>query len=116
VTRQMARRYAKASKAERRYAKASKAEKGKVLDELRALTGRTRRHAHRALTGALERPMDPVRRPRPRIYDGIPGGRTGWSPRRAERSASRETQAARRRRTRRTTNQTTAARTRIGTR
>jgi len=58
VTRQMA----------RRYAKASKKEKGRMLDELCELTGWTRRHARRSLakvaSGTLERP----RTPRERTY------------------------------------------------
>jgi hypothetical protein len=61
VTRQMA----------TRYRKGSKAEKGRVLDELCALTGWTRRHARRALARAVAqkgRPPDPPRTPRPRIY------------------------------------------------
>jgi hypothetical protein len=52
----------------RQYAKASKKDKGRILDQLCALTGWTRRHARRALTGALHpRPAHP-RKPRARIY------------------------------------------------
>ena len=58
VTRQMA----------KRYNKAGKGEKGKMLDELCALTGWTRRHARRALTEALRAPARPTRRPRARTY------------------------------------------------
>lgn len=61
VTKQMARRYEKAPKAE-------KAEKGSMLDELCALTGWTRRHARRALTAALQQPVAAPRRPRARSY------------------------------------------------
>lgn len=58
VTRQMA----------RRYARASKLEKGQMLDELCALTGWTRRHAIRALGQAERSPAPPVRSPRAKIY------------------------------------------------
>ena len=58
VTRQMA----------KRYNKAGKGEKGKMLDELCALTGWTRRHSRRALTEALRAPARPTRRPRARTY------------------------------------------------
>jgi hypothetical protein len=59
VTKQMA----------KRYLRASKGDKGRMLDELCALTGWTRRHARRALTTALAPPRDPPRAPRPRTYD-----------------------------------------------
>jgi hypothetical protein len=52
-----------------RYAKASKGGKGKIIDELCALTGWTRRHARRALAAALDRSAPPARRPRLRTYD-----------------------------------------------
>jgi hypothetical protein len=51
-----------------RYAKATKTEKGRILDELCALTGWTRRHARRALGQALRTPEHPPARPRTRIY------------------------------------------------
>ena len=56
VTRQMA----------RRYKRASKKEKGRMLDELCALTGWTRRHARRALVALPAKRASPC--PRPRIY------------------------------------------------
>ena len=58
VTRQMA----------RRYQKASKADKGRILDELCALTGWTRRHARRALTAAASPAVTPLRRRRAKTY------------------------------------------------
>jgi hypothetical protein len=58
VTKQMA----------KRYVRASRIEKGQMLDELCALTGWSRRHARRALAGALHAPVEPVRQPRQRIY------------------------------------------------
>src|SRR5438105_2369524 len=59
VTKQMA----------KRYTKASKAEKGRILDELCLLTGWTRRHARRA-TGETISPPAPSgkRRGRPPVY------------------------------------------------
>ncbi|SRR6266540_2590085 len=66
----MAERRAVTKQMARRYQKASKAEKGRVLDELCVLTGWTRRHARRALAGAVaatENPPPP-RPPRPRVY------------------------------------------------
>jgi len=51
-----------------RYAKASKKDKGKMLDELCALTGWTRRHARRALAQAIRPSQRPPRPPRPKIY------------------------------------------------
>ncbi len=58
VTKQMA----------RRYAKASRSEKTKMLDELCALTGWSRRHGCRALSAALQSKDPPAPAPRPRIY------------------------------------------------
>jgi hypothetical protein len=58
VTKQMA----------KRYARAAKKEKGRMLDELCALTGWTRRHAIRALAEAVRPPGRPARSPRPRVY------------------------------------------------
>src|SRR6266571_5934430 len=66
----MAERRAVSKQMARRYAKAPKAEKGRMLDELCALTGWTRRHARRTLVQAVGSP-DPVpRAPRVRTYDG----------------------------------------------
>lgn len=66
----MAERKAVTKEMARRYARAAKAEKARMLDELCALTGWTRRHARRALqqvgSGAPERPRRP--RGRPRAY------------------------------------------------
>jgi hypothetical protein len=64
----MAERRAVTKQMARRYRGGSKTEKGRMLDELCALTGWTRRHARRALAAALAgRPPSP-RRPRPRTY------------------------------------------------
>jgi hypothetical protein len=54
----------------RRYEKASRAEKGRLLNELCVLTGWTRRHARRALTGATAAKScpRPPRTPRQRLY------------------------------------------------
>jgi len=64
----MAERKAVTKQMARRYQGASKAEKGKMLDELSALTGWTRRHARRALARALLGRAESPRRPRSRIY------------------------------------------------
>jgi hypothetical protein len=48
------------------YKTASKSEKGRMLDELCALTGWTRRHARTSLLAALQGPAGRARRPRPR--------------------------------------------------
>jgi hypothetical protein len=65
---QMAERKAVTKQMARRYAKASKRDKGTMLDELCALTGWTRRHARRALAEAIHPSERPPRPPRPRIY------------------------------------------------
>ncbi len=64
----MAERKAVTKQMARRYAKASKGEKGVMLDELCALTGWTRRHARRALLDALGAPKEQPRRTRTRTY------------------------------------------------
>jgi hypothetical protein len=64
----MAERKAVTKEVARRYVKASKTDKGRMLDELCALTGWTRRHARRALAQALQGSPQPPRRTRPRIY------------------------------------------------
>ena len=64
----MAQRKAVTKEMLKRYAKAPKAEKGRMLDELCALTGWTRRHARRALAAAAQGTTDPPRRPRDRTY------------------------------------------------
>jgi hypothetical protein len=52
-----------------RYRRAGKADKGRILDELCALTGWTRRHARRALAQTRLPAPEQERRGRPRIYD-----------------------------------------------
>ncbi|HXF57252.1 MAG TPA: integrase [Actinomycetota bacterium] len=64
----MAERKAVTKQMARRYEKAAKAEKGRMLDELCALTGWTRRHARRALRQALSGTPAAPRRPRARVY------------------------------------------------
>ncbi len=67
----MAERRAVTKQMAKRYAMASKVEKGRMLDELCALTGWTRRHARRALGVMLATGTgsgSPPRRARPRIY------------------------------------------------
>jgi hypothetical protein len=67
----MAERRAVTKQMARRYEKASREDKGRVLNELCALTGWTRRHARRALAQAVAqkgRPPNALRSPRPRIY------------------------------------------------
>lgn len=64
----MAERKAVTKTMARRYSKATKAEKGAMLDELCALTGWTRRHARRALAQALAGRIERPRKPRPKIY------------------------------------------------
>ena len=51
-----------------RYAGASKAEKSTIVDELRALTGWTRRHARRAISAVGREPRSPAK-PRAVVYD-----------------------------------------------
>jgi len=63
----MAERKAVTKQMARRYVKASKGEKGKMLDELTQLTGWTRRHARRALTAPVRSAARP-QAPRPRTY------------------------------------------------
>jgi hypothetical protein len=64
----MAERKAVTKQMIKRYPKASKAEKGRMLDELCELTGWTRRHARRALQGARTGAIDRPRRPKERTY------------------------------------------------
>jgi hypothetical protein len=64
----MAERKAITKQMARRYARASKSEKGRMLDELCALNSWSRRHARRSLLGALGVPVEQPRRRRPRIY------------------------------------------------
>lgn len=64
----MAERRAVTKQMARRYRRASKSEKGTMLDELCALTGWTRRHARRALAQAASAQATATRRPRPRTY------------------------------------------------
>jgi hypothetical protein len=66
----MAERKAVAKEMARRYARASKREKGRMLDELTDLTGWTRRHARRALVhaAAVVSVVPAKRRGRPPVY------------------------------------------------
>ena len=67
----MAERKAVTKQMAKRYVKASKAEKGTILDELCLLTGWTRRHARRALGDAANpQPASSARRGRPPLYRG----------------------------------------------
>ena len=77
----MAHRKAVTKEMLKRYAKGSKAEKGRILDELCALTGWTRRHARRALAGAAQGRIDLLRRPRERVYgpEVLPALRRIWA-------------------------------------
>src|SRR6266496_2188021 len=77
----MAERKAVTKQMARRYAKASKTEKGLMLDELCALTEWTRRHARRALRQALSGTPEAPRKPRGRIYgqDVIQALRVVWA-------------------------------------
>jgi integrase-like protein len=78
----MAQRKAVTKEMARRYAKASKRQKSGMLDELCALTGWTRRHARRALGEAIT-PRSPTgaRRGRPPIYgqDVVAALRKVWA-------------------------------------
>jgi hypothetical protein len=64
----MAERKAVTKQMARRYYKAPKTEKTEMLDELCSLTGWTRRHARRALAGAIHPTAPPPAKPRPRVY------------------------------------------------
>jgi hypothetical protein len=64
----MAERRAVTKQMVKRYARCSKLEKGRMLDELCALTGWTRRHARRALAVAATTAPPRPRKPRERIY------------------------------------------------
>jgi len=64
----MAERRAVTKQMARRYEKATKGDKGRMLDELCALTGWTRRHARRAVAGVLRAPRNQPHRPRARTY------------------------------------------------
>lgn len=66
----MAERKAVTKQMARRYLRATKSEKGVMLNELCELTGWTRRHARRAVTDALSAAAPKPRQPRPRIYGG----------------------------------------------
>lgn len=65
---QMAERKAVTRQMARRYARVSRKDKGRMLDELCALTGWTRRHAVRALSEALHPPARAPRALRARTY------------------------------------------------
>ena len=64
----MAERKAVTKQMATRYSRVSKSEKGRILDQLCALTGWTRRHARRALQEAAAAKARPAPAPRPRIY------------------------------------------------
>jgi hypothetical protein len=64
----MAERKAVTKQVAKRHRRASKAEKGRILDELCALTGWSRRHARRALGQAAEETPERARAARPRTY------------------------------------------------
>ncbi len=63
----MAERRAITKAVAKRYAAATKTEKGKILDELSATTGWTRRHTRRALSNGHQPAATP--QPRPVVYD-----------------------------------------------
>jgi hypothetical protein len=64
----MAERKAVTKQMAKRYKRTTKAEKGSILDELCAPTGRTRRHARRALSQALKGKPQALRRAKPKMY------------------------------------------------
>jgi len=64
----MAERKAVTKQMAARYRRATKGEKGRMLDELCALTGWTRRHARRALAQVASGTSTAPRKPRPPIY------------------------------------------------
>jgi hypothetical protein len=64
----MAERKAVTKQMARRYMRASKGEKGRMLDELCELTGWTRRHARRALGKVVQGSAERPRRTRERVY------------------------------------------------
>jgi hypothetical protein len=64
----MAQRKAVTKQMARRYVKATKIQKTRMLDELVAVTGWTRRHARRAITESLASTPRARPAPRPRIY------------------------------------------------
>jgi len=77
----MAERRAVTKQMAKRYSRAPKTEKTKMLDELCSLTGWTRRHARRALAGAIHPAPAPPAKPRPRIYgeEVLPPLRFVWA-------------------------------------
>jgi hypothetical protein len=77
----MAERKAVTKEMLKRYEKGSKIDKGRILDELCALTGWTRRHAGRALTAAAQGQDRPSEAPEKRIYSPeiLPALRLVWA-------------------------------------
>jgi len=64
----MAERRAVTKQVAKRYGRATKKDKGRILDELCALTGWTRRHARRAIGEAVRGAAPRPRQPRERVY------------------------------------------------